>query len=231
MAPRSMTRVTIRRRPPSASRPVRPRPHRPPAERSPAEVLRAAAELALDAEQPVVLRDSFAPRRRAGLDLAGTHRDDEVGDRRVLRLARAVGHDRGPPGPAGELDRLDRLGQRPDLVELDQHGVGRVLVDRSLDPRRVRHEQVVADELDPIAEPARQLRPAGPVVLGQAVLDRDDREAGDPVRPEVDQLAGVERPAFLGKAVARGAPSPPLPSSTSSVVAGSRAIARSSPGR
>ena len=67
----------------------------------------------------------------------------------------------------------------------------------------VGHEQVVADELDAVAEPLGQLLPAEPVVLGQAVLDRDDRVAGGPVGPQVDQLAGLERPALLGQHVAR----------------------------
>ena len=35
--------------------------------------------------------------------------------------------DRGPAGAAGQLDRLERLGQRADLVELDQDGVGGAL--------------------------------------------------------------------------------------------------------
>ena len=47
------------------------------------------------------------------------------------------------------------------------------------------------------------VRPAGPVVLGEAVLDRDDRVAGDPVGPQVDELAGVEGPALLREHVAR----------------------------
>src|SRR3712207_1369930 len=35
--------------------------------------------------------------------------------------------------------------------------------------------------LDLIADPAHQRRPAGPVVLGQRVLDGDDREVGEPL--------------------------------------------------
>ena len=58
------------------------------------------------------------------------------------------------PARRAELDRLDRLGQCPDLVELDQDAVRGLLVDRPLDPLGVRDEQVVADELDPVAEPA-----------------------------------------------------------------------------
>ena len=51
-------------------------------------------------------------------------------------------------------------------------------------------------------EPRGQLAPAGPVVLGQAVLERDDRVARGPVGPEVDELAGVERPALARQHVA-----------------------------
>src|SRR5262245_45847520 len=119
IAPRSMTRVTGSR---SGSRPQRlagatAGRRGAPAHRRPAQVPRPAAELALDPEQPVVLRDPLAPRGRPGLDLTGAHRHDEVGDRGVLGLARAVRHDRGPARAPGQVDRLDRLGQRPDLVE------------------------------------------------------------------------------------------------------------------
>ena len=99
-------------------------------ERPPAGVAGAVAELAFDPQQPVVLGDPLRARRRPGLDLARAHRDDEVGDRRVLGLARAMRDDRGPAAPPRQLDRLDRLGQRPDLVELDQDGVRGVGLDR-----------------------------------------------------------------------------------------------------
>ena len=51
------------------------------------------------------------------------------------------------------------------------------LVDAVLQPLGVGHEQVVADQLHLAAQLARQLLPAGPVVLGQAVLDGADRPA------------------------------------------------------
>ena len=100
------------------------------------------------------------------------------------------------------------------------------------DERRVRHEEVVADELDPIAEPRGELAPAGPVVLAEAVLERDDRVAVDPVGPEVDQLAASRA---SGPRVSRryrpATPSAPVPSTRIELVAGSSAIATSSPGR
>ena len=64
-------------------------------------------------------------------------------------------------------------------------------------PRReevdVRDEQIVADELDAASEPVGQRLPGRPVVLGEAVLDRDDRKTVDEVGPEVDHPVPVER--------------------------------------
>ena len=58
-------------------------------------VRRGFAEVLLDAQELVVLRDAIAARGRAGLDLAAAGRDREVGDRRVLGLAAAVRHHGG----------------------------------------------------------------------------------------------------------------------------------------
>ncbi len=91
-------------------------------------------------------------RRRAGLDLARVGRDREVGDERVLGLARAVRDDRGVAGVLRGADRVERLGERADLVDLDQDRVGDAAVDAALEARGLGHEQVVADELDLAAE-------------------------------------------------------------------------------
>ena len=72
-----------------------------------------------------------------------------------------------------------------------------MLLDGALDERGVGHEQVVADELDAAAEARCERAPARPVRLAEPVLERDDRVTGQPGRPEVDQLLGVER-AVLG---------------------------------
>src|SRR5262249_56253478 len=86
----------------------------------PPGVHRLVTKLLLDPEQLVVLRDAVASRRRAGLDLAGAERDGEIGDRRVLGLAGSVGHDCCVAVCVCETHGLDRLGERPDLVDLDE---------------------------------------------------------------------------------------------------------------
>src|SRR5207244_2764633 len=57
----------------------------------------------------------------------------------------------------------------------------------------VRDEDVVADQLEPATEAVGQCLPALPVILAEAVLDRDDREAVREIGPEIDHPAGVER--------------------------------------
>ena len=123
-------------------------------------------------------------RRGAGLDLAGVGGDGEVGDRRVLGLARAV-RDHGRVAVAlRQLDRVERLGQRADLVHLDQDRVGdararcRARGARGWS-RRGRRRRAGRGRRG-----ARvSARPAVPVVLGEPVLDRDDRVRAAPARP------------------------------------------------
>ena len=55
----------------------------------------------------------------------------------------------------GELDALERLGERADLVHLDQDRVGHALLDPAAQPVHVGHEEIVAHELHPLAAAAR----------------------------------------------------------------------------
>ena len=98
-----------------------------------------------------------------------------------------MGNHGRPARAAGQRDRFECLAKRPDLVQLDQDGVPRAEVDRAGDSLRIRDQQVVTDELDTRAETLGQALPAVPVVLAQAVLERDDRVALAPVGPQVDQ--------------------------------------------
>ena len=102
---------------------------------------------------------------------------------------------------AGHLDGLQGLGQGADLVDLDQDGVGHA---RSMPcfSRSV----LVTNRSSPtswILLPRRlgQLLPAVPVVLGQAVLDGDDRVAVDQSAVEVDHLGGGAGAALAAKLV------------------------------
>ena len=64
------------------------------------------------------------------------------------------------------------------------------------EPLRIRHEEVVADELHALAEPLGEQPPAVPVVLGHRVLEREDRVAAAELAPPLDELLGAQRPAL-----------------------------------
>src|SRR5579883_3225850 len=83
-------------------------------------VARLVAQLLLDTDELVVLGEAVRTRQRAGLDLPAVGRDREVGDGGILGLARAVRHHGGVGRAMRHLDRLQGLGERADLVDLDQ---------------------------------------------------------------------------------------------------------------
>src|SRR5262245_54548152 len=132
-------------------------------------------QLLLDAQELVVLRGALAARERPRLDLSRVDADREVGDEGVLGFTRPVRDHRAVASPLGQLDRLERLGERADLVDLDEHGVREALPDALLQDGGIGHEQVVAHELGARAETPGQFLPAGAVVLAETVLDRADR--------------------------------------------------------
>src|SRR2546430_13251265 len=96
---------------------------------------------------------------------------------------------------AGKFDGLDSFGDGADLVQLDENGVGDAFLDAAGQALGARDEEVVADKLDFLfgglaAEALGQGFPAGPVVLGHAILDGNDGVLFHPVRPVRDHLHG-----------------------------------------
>ena len=59
-----------------------------------------------------------------------------------------------------ELDGLDRLRERPDLVDLDENRVADAALDPLAQAVGIGDEDVVADELQPPAEAVGQALPA-----------------------------------------------------------------------
>src|SRR5690606_24469202 len=166
-----------------------------------AGVAGGAAQRFLDTQQLVVLGDAIAAAQRAGLDLGGGGRHRDVGDGHILGLAGTVRHHRGITRRVGHRDRFQRFGQRTDLVDLDQDRVAHAAFDAVAEDARVGHEQVVADQLDPVAQALGQQLPAVPVALVHAVLDGDDRVLRGPIGEEVDELLAGQALALAGEVV------------------------------
>src|SRR5579875_2669529 len=109
-------------------------------------------------------------------------------------------------GAARKLDRRKRLGQRPDLVDLDQDRVCDAALDALLQACDVRDEEIIAHQLDAVAEGARELLPSPPIILRHAILDRDDRIATGKLLPVGGKLGRRERPPLVRKVVRAIAP-------------------------
>ena len=55
----------------------------------------------------------------------------------------------------GQRHGVEGLGERADLIDLDEDRVGHTGVDAALEPLGVGDEDVVADQLDPVADRCR----------------------------------------------------------------------------
>src|SRR5438094_10091645 len=84
-----------------------------------APVLRRVPQRLFDPQQLVVFRDAVGARGGASLNLPGAQADSQVGDGGIFGFAAAVADDAGIAMPSGQLDGVDRLGERADLVHLD----------------------------------------------------------------------------------------------------------------
>ena len=97
------------------------------------------------------------------------------------------------PRVSRHRDRVERFGDRADLIQLHQQRVADPVGDPPLQDLGVGDEHIVADQLHAIAERARQRLPAVPVAFGEPVFDRHDRVLPHPVAPEIDHLRGRPR--------------------------------------
>src|SRR5271168_1579982 len=147
-----------------------------------------AAQGFFDAEELVVFGDAVGAGGGAGFDLAGAHGDYEIGEEGVFGFAAAVGDDGGVIGFAGHFDGFDGFADGADLIELDEDGVADAFGDAAGENFRIGDEDVVAYQLNFLAEVAGDDFPAVPIVFGEAVFDGDDGVFGGPGFPEFHHL-------------------------------------------
>ena len=84
-------------------------------------------------------------------------------------------HDRSVARTVGNAHRIERFGQCSDLVDLHQQRIGQTLLDPVAQPFGIGDEQVVAHQLDTVADTVGERFPTGEIVFGHAVFDRTDR--------------------------------------------------------
>src|SRR6266478_2103718 len=90
------------------------------------------------------------------------------------------------------LNGCERLRQRTNLIELNQDRISRMFLNTAFETRRIRHEQIIAYQLDAITQALAQVRPALPIILGKAIFDSDNWVLVNPLLIEVHHLAGSQ---------------------------------------
>ena len=93
-----------------------------------------------------------------------------------------------------------RLAYRPEVPDqATKHGQNLSLIHISLlQANRIGHEEVVANDLNLLAESLRKLDVAVPVALVETVLDRNDRVLVAPIGVDRDHLVGSEQFVRVG---------------------------------
>lgn len=155
-------------------------------------ILSSLAELFLDTEKLVVLGHTVRAACGTGLDLSGVGSNGDVSDGGVLGLTRTVGDNGGVTVALSELYGTEGLGERADLVNLHEDGVGAAEFDTLLEVLHVGNEEVVANELAAVADEIGEDLPAFPVVLVHTVLDGVDGVLLNELLEELGLLGGGE---------------------------------------
>mmetsp|Transcript_33473 Transcript_33473/g.85607 ORF Transcript_33473/g.85607 Transcript_33473/m.85607 type:complete len:220 (+) Transcript_33473:535-1194(+) len=139
-----------------------------------ARIIRAAPELLLDAQELVVLGHALRAAWRASLDLACLQAHDEVGNEGVLSLATAVGDHHTPALRRAVHAGGNGLRDGADLVHLQQQRVHGLLLFAVGDALRVRHQEIITNDLHCVAHLLHHLCVRVPMVLVEGVLDGHD---------------------------------------------------------
>jgi hypothetical protein len=155
-----------------------------------------------DAQQLVVLRDGARRAQRPDLDLAGRGANRKVRHERIFRFSGTGRDDRRVARALRLRDHVERAAQRPVLVRLDEHRVRDAFADAARDTRAIRREEIVAHELQHATQAPRQRRPARPVLLGERVFDRHEREFARPAVDHADHRLARAFAAFARKKIA-----------------------------
>ena len=80
------------------------------------------------------------------------------------------------------------FGERTNLIDLDQDGVGALFADAAREELGIGHEQIVADQLRGLTQTRGQGFPTTPIIFAKTVLDGANGPTLAPLAPHVDHL-------------------------------------------
>lgn len=132
------------------------------------------AEFFFDSEDLIVFGQSFRSAWSTSFDLSSSQTNNQISNECILSLSWPVRHHHTPSIINTLLSSLNRFSQASNLVDLQQEGIARLLLDGSLDSLFVGDEEVIADDLYLGAEAFGDEIPSFPVVLIEGIFNWDD---------------------------------------------------------
>ncbi len=96
----------------------------------------------------------------------------------------------------GHFDRIQCFGEGANLVQFDQDRVAGGLANAPVEAGSVGDVEVITNQLHLVAQARGQLLPTIPVILGKAILDRDDRVFPGSIGIPVDEFVSSQRAAL-----------------------------------
>lgn len=128
-------------------------------------------QLLFDADKLVVLSHTIGTAHRTRLNLTRVCCYGNISNCCILGFTRTMGSNGGVTMAMSHLDSIQCLGERTNLVYLDEDRVGCTHLDALLQELHVGNKEVVTYQLATIADGSSQLYPVVPIVLVKAILN------------------------------------------------------------
>src|SRR5579863_1806814 len=173
--------------------------------RYPSETRRRAKRF-FDAQRFVPFRHPLRSRKGANLELTGAPTDSEMNDSNVLRLAGASRNNRAHAGATGFIAGGFRFADRTRLIDLDERRIDAFVAGGGANALGAGNQEIVADNLNAIADRRVEAKKALGVVFRKRVFNRQDRIALAPAQQIFRKSVTIQFAAFEAKTIAAVAP-------------------------
>jgi len=103
-----------------------------------------------------------------------------------------VGHDRAVTGAVCDVDCIERLAERADLIDFDEDRVGATFGNASAQELGVRDKQVIANDLNLGTKQSGHRLPTSPITFGESIFNRSNRPASAPFFPHANHFVAAD---------------------------------------
>lgn len=146
------------------------------------------SELLLDSEDLIIFCESVGSAWGSTLDFSGSKTNDEVSNEVIFGFSTSVRDHDSPSGGLGHVAGLDGLSHGSNLINLQEKGIAKFLVDSSLHSGWVSDKQVISNDLAVLSHLSLHLLVRAKIVLVEWIFNRLNWISGCHVSVQIEQL-------------------------------------------